>query len=302
MIRFSHLKEALAWTLFLDRTTRHYLSSVKTESVLKSFLSKHSIDESNLGLFKAIVPALKSLIDYINKIDSETNILEILFDSECSAIRQFRNLSNFTQTMKNFSTADMFIRFRLGTDKCLALRFNENWNSPRLDVPVVPGTDLNQAVFEDLIWSYKKFCANALSEELETEHDNMIISDQFIQDNLHKIDQTKFEYEFNQEQLTALFESYYGFNPKQSNNNGLYVLILELHEDEFGGSGVPVHEVDNVEMTLSKLGIRKDNPRIKFDYEVSKFSNGRFELVIKLNGRKLFKRTLLVDFKQVSVA
>lgn len=302
MTRFSHLKEALAWVLLLDRTTRHYLSNIKTESVLKSFLNKHSIDESSLCYFKAIVPTLKSLIDYINKIDSETNVLEILFDSQCSAIRQFRNLSNFTQTMKNFSTADMFIRFRLGTDKCIALRFNENWNSPRLDVPIVPGTNLNQVVFEDLIWSYKKFCAEALIEGSETEYDKKIINDQFIQDNLHKIDQTKFKYEFNQEQLIALFESYYGFNPKQSNNNGLYVLILELYEDEFGVSDVPVHEVDNVEMTLSKLGIRKDNPTVKFDYEVSKFSNGRFELTIKLNGQRLFKRTLLVNFKKVSLA
>ena len=54
-----------------------------------------------------------------------------------------------------------------------------------------------------------------------------------------------------------------------SNNNGLYVLILELKEKNFGGPPTPVHKVSNIENIINEAGIKKSNTRPKLKIVVN---------------------------------
>ena len=294
MLKFSTYEGALAWMLkSLSKTERHEVMNIKNESVLDSFIKKHDICCDCKDLFKATIPVLPELLKYINKVDNETNIYDVLFDTNGTYVKKLRNVANFDQTMKNFYRAPMFVQFKLGTDKLIALRLNENWMSPGLDVPLVHRKDVDQSVFEDVINSFFKHCSDKIREANKQEEFDLDRS--YVEKHMNEIDCSDFVLKLNNEQCCSLFKSYYGFDPRRSNNNGLYVLILEVDPKNFGSDEPPVHEVDNVEMQLSKLGIRKNNPSIKLSHQVLS-SNGKESIVsIGISSKELFKVKIILS-------
>lgn len=294
MLTFETYESALGWLLkSLSKVERHEVMNIKSESRLDSFLEKHNICCDCKDLFKATIPVLPELLKYINKIDNETNIVDVLFDTNGTYVKKLRNVKNFDQTMKNFYRAPMFVQFKLGTDKLIALRLNENWMSPGLDVPLVHSKTVDQSVFEDIISSYFEHCSEKIRGT--TRNEEFDLSVDYVTKHLNEIDCSDFVLNLNNDHCCELFKSYYGFDPRRSNNNGLYVLILEVDPKSFGSDEPPVHEVDNVEMQLSKLGIRKDNPGIKFTSKVLKSNGKEFTVSIGVSSKELFETKIILS-------
>lgn len=282
--------DALEWALTLSKTDRTKLAAIKTSEELNDFISQQDIVCVSSSYIKAVIPAIYKLQDFINKeVDNENNIDEIIRDASFGGkIKRLRNVSNFSQTMKNFYTAPFFICFNLGTDKCIAIRENENWNSPNKDIPIVPTNIINQIPFTNLINEVNKYIDDKIKVIHKIESDTVPLDIH----NLYRssISLKSFNFEFTQAQAREIFKTYYGFDPYYSNNNGLYVLILELKEKNFGRAPTPVHIVSNIENIINKAGIKKSNTHPKFKIVV----NGIFEQTLNCS---LYCEKFLFNFK-----
>lgn len=249
--------EALSIVILLKKPARKALSLIRSESELITFLNEANIEvtEETIKSFKAIIPTIYNLTKYINDIDSEGNLKELYFDNQGTKIKRLRNVGQFDSTMKTFYHADCFIAFKLGIDKLIALRFNENWNSPPKDMPLLGYNGLLNG-------------CDSIIEQLKNNED------------LNTLSWTK-------EQLYNIFEKLYGFNPAHSANNGLYTLILELDESNFGKNLVPVHPISNIESSLVNAGISKNTkPNLSLKYIKTNADKHYFDLYNKTNKLK----------------
>jgi hypothetical protein len=264
--------DALEWALSLSKTDRTKLAAIKTKAELDSFIKYTGVTCVSSSYIKAVIPAIYKLQDFINKeVDNENNIDEIIRDASFGGkIKRLRNVSNFSQTMKNFYTAPFFICFNLGSDKCIAIRENENWNAPNKDIPIVPTNIINQIPFIDLINNVNEYIDNKIKVAYKIESDTVPVDIHNLYRN--SISLSSFKFKFTQEQAREIFKSYYGFDPYYSNNNGLYVLILELKEKNFGGAPTPVHSISNVETDLNLAGIKKSNKTPEFKIKINGIS------------------------------
>ena len=268
--------DALEWVLKeLTKTERTKLAVIKSEAELKSFLKNKGITDG-INYFKAVVPAIYHLQGFINKIDNEVNMNpEFLRKATASPIRQLQNVTNFSQTMKNFHSADLFIRFDLGSNKCIAIRANGSWLSPNKDIPIVPSSVVGNSK------AFANVRANLNKEEESDEEEE-------------PAQESGYKWEPTYEQALAIFESCFGFSALGSHNNGLYTIILELKASNFGGMVTPVHELKTIEGELAKLGIIRDNRKPKLEIKVLK--QGQIsEAVLQCSGKPLiqFKLNLL---------
>lgn len=286
------ITETLKFVLELSKTNRNKLAMIKTETALKSFLAKFKISPTSetTKSFKAVIPAIYKLQRFINEIDKETNIKEILMAPVTGDIlKRYRNVPNFAKTMKNFETAPLYIRFLSNKAKVIAIRINENWKSPKKDLPLVVKNRVTLITFNEFRNKFIEFEIEQLKTFLKTDN----LSD--IPETTIKSAQTEIKYDsFQFEdcltniQAYEIFKILYKFDPTKSNNNGLYVLVLELKEKFFkSGSRVPVHEVKTVETKLSRLGISKDN------------SNPNIFLKFKKLDNKIFYFDLMIDDKVI---
>lgn len=280
-------------TIFLlKKQYRNILALIRKESDLISFLKKISVktSENNIKTFKAVIPTIFKLQDFLNQIDSELNVKDVLLENKGTYLKKFRNVPNFSRTMSAFDSADAYITFVSGIDKVVALRYNENWNSPKKDTPIInQGKILN--TFDKLQEDWNIYIKAEIQKILKQDVE---ITAELISKNLPKIKMDKFEAKFDYNNAIEIFEHYYGFNPERSNNNGLYTLILEVDEKNFGGQLRPVHEIKNIESELVKAGISKKNKKPKL------FIN--FE---KIKGTTLYcslycEKTKLKDFKIIN--
>ena len=252
--------DALEWCFTcLSKTDRTKLAAIKTEENLISFLKKYNLSPN--CYIKAIIPALYKLQNFINSINDETNISEIVRDSSNgTSIKRLMNVPNYSQTMKNFYSSEFFITFRLGTDICIAIRENENWHAPKIDIPINENTFYNEIPFNSLYKELNEYTINYIKENfIKTELSEDNLSQDIIDQYKFRVDFSKFIWKPTHEQAVSLFEKFYRFNPQQSNNNGLYVLILELNEKFFGQAIVPVHPIKTIETELAEAGIKKSN-------------------------------------------
>lgn len=247
MTEYKTTLDVLEYVLLTSKINRDLLSSIKIESDLLKYLknNKISTDKTTVTNFKAVIPSIYNLISYINKIDNVLNITEIIKNSSSSSILKLRNVKNFSQTMKNFNSSNFFIMFKLGTDKCIAIKENSNWMAPNKDVPLVKNkiNPSNESPFKEFISAIRNFISN-----------NDISNDD--------IDLSKFRYKPTKEQAEYVFEILYGFKPLKSNNNGLYVAIVEHNPKYFGGLSTPIHQVNTIETDLINMGISKNKPPI----------------------------------------
>jgi hypothetical protein len=283
-----NLYDILEYILYLKKSEIRELSFIKTESALKTFLTKKKYDQINRDFcgFKALIPALEKLEDYINKeVDDETNIEEIHRNTNGTQIKKLMNVPNYDQTMKNFYNSKFFIRFKAGKDKMISIRLNENWMSPNLDVPLIPGSLLNAVPFLELSESYNDTLKEKIKKLLEN---GERITEAVISEKMDEVDMSDFSWNPTTEQAYSVFRSYYHFDPTNSNNNGLHVLILEADENNFGGSPVPVHPVKNIENDLFKLGIKKDEKHPNIRIKVNKFDGKSFDCDLFVKQQKLF--------------
>lgn len=284
--------DALEWCFTcLSKSDRTQLAAIKTEAALKSFLSKFGLTPNSY--IKAIIPALYRLQEFINSIDNETNISEIIRDSSNgSAIKRLANVPNFSQTMKNFYSSNFFINFRLGTDICIAIRENENWHSPKIDIPVNETVIYNEEPFGILRQELKQYTIDYIKQN--------IIKTDIPEDELEgliakyraDVNFSKFKWSPTFEQAVSIFKKFYRFNPCQSNNNGLYVIILELKESTFGKAIVPVHPIKTIETTLTEYGIKKSNNKPNLYIKPIRISGEKIYGELYCNSHKLKKFTI----------
>lgn len=285
--------EAFKIIFLLKKQYRNTLALIRKESDLISFLKKISIktSENNIKTFKAVIPTIFKLQDFLNQIDSELNVKDVLLENKGTYLKKFRNVPNFSRTMSVFDSADAYITFVSGIDKVVALRYNENWNSPKKDTPIITNQGKILNTFDKLQEDWNDYIRTEIQKILKQDIE---ITAELISKNLPKIKMDKFEAKFDYNNAIEIFEHYYGFNPKRSNNNGLYTLILEVDEKNFGGQLRPVHEIKNIESDLVKAGISKKNKKPKL------FIN--FE---KIKGTTLYcslycEKTKLKDFKIIN--
>lgn len=285
--------EAFKTIFLLKKQYRNTLALIRKESDLISFLKKISvkISENNIKTFKAVIPTIFKLQDFLNQIDSELNVKDVLLENKGTYLKKFRNVPNFSRTMSVFDSADAYITFVSGIDKVVALRYNENWNSPKKDTPIITNQGKILNTFDKLQEDWNDYIKTEIQKILKQDIE---ITAELISKNLSKIKMDKFEAKFDYKNAVEVFEHYYGFNPGHSNNNGLYTLILEVDEKNFGGQLRPVHEIKNIESELVKAGISKKNKKPKL------FIN--FE---KIKGTTLYcslycEKTKLKDFKIIN--
>lgn len=285
--------EAFKIIFLLKKQYRNTLALIRKESDLILFLKKISvkISENNIKTFKAVIPAIFKLQDFLNQIDSELNVKDILLENKGTYLKKFRNVPNFSRTMSVFDSADAYITFVSGIDKVVALRYNENWNSPKKDTPIITNQGKILNTFDKLQEDWNDYIKTEIQKILKQDVE---ITAELISKNLPKIKMDKFEAKFDYNNAIEIFEYYYRFNPERSNNNGLYTLILEVNEKNFGGQLRPVHEIKNIESDLVKAGISKKNKKPKL------FIN--FE---KIKGTTLYcslycEKTKLKDFKIIN--
>lgn len=286
--------EAFKIIFLLKKQYRNTLALIRKESDLILFLKKIGvkISENNIKTFKAVIPTIFKLQDFLNQIDSELNVKDVLLENKGTYLKKFRNVPNFSRTMSVFDSAAAYITFVSGIDKVVALRYNENWNSPKKDTPIRftnQGKILN--TFDKLLESWNDYIKIEIQKIFKQDIE---ITAELISKNLPKIKMDKFEAKFDYNNAIEIFEHYYGFNPERSNNNGLYTLILEVDKKNFGGQLRPVHEIKNIESDLVKAGISKKNKKPKL------FIN--FE---KIKGTTLYcslycEKTKLKDFKIIN--
>ena len=287
--------DALEWCFTcLSKTDRTKLAAIKTEENLTSFLKK--FDLSPNCYIKAIIPTLYKLQNFINSINDETNISEIIRNSsDGTSIKRLMNVPNYSQTMKNFYSAEFFITFRLGTDICIAIRENENWNSPKIDIPINESVIYNEVPFISLKQELNRYTIQYIKENfIKDETSEGQLTQDIIDQYKYRVDFSKFKWQPTYEQAVSLFEKFYRFNPCQSHNNGLYVLILELNEKIFGQAIVPVHPIKTIETELAKAGIKKSNSKPNLYIKPIGIKDGKIkgELYCKTNLLKVFTISL----------
>ena len=285
--------EAFKIIFLLKKQYRNTLALIRKESDLILFLKKIGVktSENNIKTFKAVIPTIFKLQDFLNQIDSELNIKDVLLENKGTYLKKFRNIPSFSRTMSVFDSADAYITFVSGIDKVVALRYNENWNSPKKDTPIITNQGKILNTFDKLQEDWNDYIKTEIQKILKQDVE---ITAELISKNLPKIKTDKFEAKFDYNNAIEIFEHYYGFNPERSNNNGLYTLILEVDEKNFGGQLRPVHEIKNIESDLVKAGISKKNKKPKL------FIN--FE---KIKGTTLYcslycEKTKLKDFKIIN--
>lgn len=285
--------EAFKIIFLLKKQYRNTLALIRKESDLIPFLKKIGVktSENNIKAFKAVIPAIFKLQDFLNQIDSELNVKDVLLEDKGTYLKKFRNVPNFSRTMSVFDSADAYITFVSGIDKVVALRYNENWNSPKKDTPIITNQGKILNTFDKLQEDWNDYIKIEIQKILKQDVE---ITAELISKNISKIKMDKFEVKFDYNNAVEIFEHYYGFNPKHSNNNGLYTLILEVNEKNFGGQLRPVHEIKNIESDLVKAGISKKNknPKLFINFE-------------KIKGTTLYcslycEKTKLKDFKIIN--
>ena len=287
----SHL-DALEWCFIcLSKTDRTKLAAIKSETELNSFLKKYN--KTSNQYIKAVIPALYELQNFINSIDNETNIDEIIRDSSNgSAIKRYANVPNFSQTMKNFYSAKFFINFRLGTDICIAIRENENWNSPKIDIPITENVFYDKVPFNELREELNQYTLNYIRENFVKDYASDESSIELIEKYRNLVNYSKFIWKPTFKQAVSIFEKYYRFNPCQSHNNGLYVLILELNESNFGHVIVPVHPIKTIETELYNAGIKKSNSKPNLYIKPNGIRDRKIYGILYCNGNKLKEFTI----------
>lgn len=275
--------DALEWALKLSKSDRTKLSFIKTERELESFCAK--LDKVYNKYIMAVVPALFHLQNYINKIDNECNIKEIFRNNNSTAIKNLRNVANFSRTMENFYSAGLFIKFDLGKDKCIAIRENENWNSPNIDSKIVPSLTFNEVPFANIKLELRKYIEEHIRELVKVEDET--IPNDVYEKYKNQVDLKDFKWKPTKEQAYSIFEAIYGFDPRYSRNNGLHVIILELKESNFGQGPVPVHPIKNIENELFNAGISKGNSNPNLEIKILRFSGNTFKCNLLCNGKFL---------------
>lgn len=282
--------EAFKTIFLLKKQYRNTLALIKKESDLISFFKRIGVktSENNIKVFKAVIPTIFKLQDFLNQIDSEFNIKDVLLENKGTYLKKFRNVPNFSRTMSVFDTADAYIIFASGIDKVVALRYNENWNSPKKDTPIITNQGKILNTFDKLREDWNDYIKTEIQKILKQDVE---ITADLISKNLSKIKMDEFEVKFDYKNAVEIFEHYYGFNPEHSNNNGLYTLILEVNEKNFGGQLRPVHEIKNIESDLVKAGISKKNkkPKLVINFEKIKGTTLYCSLYCGKNKLKNFK-------------
>lgn len=198
MSNFSTHAEALKW-IFKNcpYNKLHDLSLTQSNTELVYFIKSLSnggdIDTTNvavMNLFSAIIPSLYSLLRFIESKNSIWNITDVIDKRDILEYTRLGNVPDFYISNKNFVDADAFIKFVLGEDMIIAVKFihkDIEWVAPHNDI-----VNLNFNVPKSLIPS-------RLSDIKESE-------------------------------LGEIFNYIYGFNPYTAKNNGLFLVALKVND------------------------------------------------------------------------
>lgn len=292
--------DALKFALELKKADRTRLAMIKSESNLKKFLTKHNIPETKetIKSFKCVIPALYKLQKFINEIDNEINISEVLIAPVLGTVlKRFRNVPNFSRVMKNFERAALYIKFTTTKAKVIAIRFNENWKAPKKDAKLIIKNNAILTTFNLFKNKFIEYQTNQIKGLLKIDDLNKVAEEQIRLAKLEiKYNEFPFAEYLTLEQAIEIFKLIYGFNPTRSNNNGLYVLILELKEKFFNaGTKPPVHEVNTVETKLAKAGILKTNTKPNLYLKFIKAEDSTFYFSLMNDNNKLNDFMLIIE-------
>ena len=271
--------------LLLKKSYRDQLSKIKDEASLKKFLKQNNISFTNeiLEEYKNIIPNLYYLSNFINKIDSELNIKSIDLNNYGVKFKNFRNVKNFSETMKTFETSKIFISFGLDKAKVIGIHFNIPWIRPPLEMSIYK--KINKSIlnsFELLRQQLEFYRQEERKKLFKTDKD---VSNQTLD---YKINYNNFNWNFNEEQAIEIFEKIYGFKPNTAKNNGLYTLILEFNKKYFGTLPQPIHEINNIEIYLLSKGISKNEiSNIQMKLKLIKLENNILYIKLLNNNKEI---------------